>query len=973
MTEIKSIVFSLILITFFTSGISAQSPDTVCYNSDIFCDSTSMVGPWELVNYEISRYSEFALCNSNQPGSPQNTLFFAFVPDTNVVEIEIIPEIIIANTDERGYQYGIIDRCPTDFSPSGFDGEYIDCDASKDIVGNRIVGSNNFIPGHTYYLYIDGYGNSYVKFRLRAIQGIDSRKVDDVKEFRLIGPDTISCKVGDTISTCYGGKYAIEALNVLNAEIFEWKTQDTLEKSDSFKLKYNFSNESHLYKICTQAFTDCAISNKGCFYVKTDTLETMVLDTASVCSSALYTVGYIPPGWHGSILKQPGTFYYQYADKYGCKVLEQVTIIEGDEPIYQADDSLVCGEFPLKNDTLIRKMLKTYYGCDSIVDQKLFYFNFEGSIKQLECSNDSLLLKIEAINFDPSLYSKIEVIWYDKDLAPIKLNNSIKPFLVKKAGEYSAEVKLYKKNGSVVCSYPLDKIIIENIPTADIEISSSEICSSDTVFFNIKNFIDTLNYNVDINGGSISDLGDGKYYVVWDKKSEGNYELKINTQFGGCPIESLTNILVSPELNNPEIECIDNSNSSVTFGWIGSDCASKYEVWIDGVLKSTMTDTFITIEALTYGQSIDIEIKAISDCVCESKSALGSCSTVDCPDIEIELMNVPNKICYDQLESTYSLGYKLDTTAVIEWKGDICDANGIITKKDISDGTYLVSIEYQIGDCKYQKDSTIIIYPQVDANWTIDDLSCYDSEDGQILITPMNGTPQYNLNINNEAMDSLHVLNLLDGNYDIHLIDANGCFYDEAVSILRPDEPQIEIIGDKKVIFNKEFKYYLDNDGYVPDSVVWYYKENNSVICSGNCDTVKIVPNSDYELCITMFYDSICAKNTCLDVKIDRDFDIYVPNIFTPDFGSDKLNSNFYISSTNGLSLNIKTFKVFNRWGELLFDKANFVIDPSHPFAGWNGIYKGKVAPSGVYVYYIEVTNDDGEISKFYGDVTLIR
>ena len=40
---------------------------------------------------------------------------------------------------------------------------------------------------------------------------------------------------------------------------------------------------------------------------------------------------------------------------------------------------------------------------------------------------------------------------------------------------------------------------------------------------------------------------------------------------------------------------------------------------------------------------------------------------------------------------------------------------------------------------------------------------------------------------------------------------------------------------------------------------------------------------------------------------------------------------------------------------------------------GWNGLINGEKALSGVYVYYIEVVSDDGEITKFSGDITLIR
>lgn len=966
--KIKVLIFSIVFFSFTISKISAQKPDTICHNSDVFCDSLSMVGPWELLNHKITNYEDFRICAPN--GIPQNSLFFAFVANSTEVKIEIIPETIVGNSDGNGYQYTIIDRCPTEFS-SDFDGQYMDCDATQKITTSRIVGNTNFIPGHTYYLMIDGDSGSFVKFRLNVLKGIGDFTVDPIDSFRLTGSDTIFCTKGDTITACVGSKYEILAQNISNAQVFEWKTQDSLENSDSLKLTYSFQQENQVYKICSQAFTDCRTNDLSCFYVRTDTIETIVLDTVMVCSSQLFTVGVEPDFWHGGIIKKEGTSFYHYTEDFGCKTIEQITIVEGEEPIYIVD-SIICDANPLLNDTSIRKNLKTTFGCDSIVDQNLYYFNFDGKITKLKCSNDSLLLNIDTNNFDESMYSKIKIVWLDQDNTPVKLFSSFKPFNVKKAGKYTAEVTLYKKNGLISCSYMLNEVIVEKLPSAKTIVSADTICSSDTLFFQLKNYIDTLIYNINIDKGTVYDKGNGEYFVIWNKGEEGVFDLNINTEFEGCLKNSTTEITVMPELNTPIVDCIDNTNSTITFGWENSSCVKAFEVWVDGSIYNTISDTFITINGLSYGQTINIEVVALSECGCGSKSSEATCSTINCPNIDIEIMNIPNEICLDELPETIELSYRLDTTGIVKWGGDLSDESGLIKKEDITDGIHLISIEYKVGDCIYKKDTNIVIYPFVNANWIIQDLSCYDSEDGQLWIIPEHGTPEYSLNINNKTMDSLHLINLLNGDYNILLEDANGCKYLDTVAIEVPDEPEFKIEGSEKVIFNKEFKYNLMDITIEPDSVIWYYNMD-SVLCSSNCDTLKIIPNSDFELCASVYYDSICSKTTCINVRIDRDFDIYVPNIFTPDFGTDKLNSNFFISSTNGLSLNIKTFKVFNRWGELLFNKGNFIIDPLHSFAGWNGIYKGKIAPSGVYVYYIEVLNDNGEISKFSGDVTLIR
>jgi large repetitive protein len=58
-------------------------------------------------------------------------------------------------------------------------------------------------------------------------------------------------------------------------------------------------------------------------------------------------------------------------------------------------------------------------------------------------------------------------------------------------------------------------------------------------------------------------------------------------------------------------------------------------------------------------------------------------------------------------------------------------------------------------------------------------------------------------------------------------------------------------------------------------------------------------------------------------------------------------------------------FKVYNRWGELIFQ--------SRDHTGWDGTYRGQPVPDGVYMYTLSVLNLFGERQFFNGTVTLVR
>jgi CHU_C Type IX secretion signal domain len=49
----------------------------------------------------------------------------------------------------------------------------------------------------------------------------------------------------------------------------------------------------------------------------------------------------------------------------------------------------------------------------------------------------------------------------------------------------------------------------------------------------------------------------------------------------------------------------------------------------------------------------------------------------------------------------------------------------------------------------------------------------------------------------------------------------------------------------------------------------------------------------------------------------------------------------------------VKSFRVFNRWGKIMFERNNF--PPNNPDFSWDGMFNGKFADPGVYVYRTEV------------------
>ena len=88
---------------------------------------------------------------------------------------------------------------------------------------------------------------------------------------------------------------------------------------------------------------------------------------------------------------------------------------------------------------------------------------------------------------------------------------------------------------------------------------------------------------------------------------------------------------------------------------------------------------------------------------------------------------------------------------------------------------------------------------------------------------------------------------------------------------------------------------------------------------------------------------------------------IFVPNAFTPN--GDGKNDIFQVYGNTIKSVNLW---IYDQWGGMLFTS-------NRQSAGWDGTYKGKAQPVGVYVYYVEATLEDGQLVKKKGTIDLLR
>ena len=134
---------------------------------------------------------------------------------------------------------------------------------------------------------------------------------------------------------------------------------------------------------------------------------------------------------------------------------------------------------------------------------------------------------------------------------------------------------------------------------------------------------------------------------------------------------------------------------------------------------------------------------------------------------------------------------------------------------------------------------------------------------------------------------------------------------------------------------------YLDNPGIAsplatPDQSIWY-----TVFATG---------------------DNGCGRFDSVFVEVlPLCNGFVVPNAFTPN--GDGRNDVFRVQRVGDDQLT--SLAIFNRWGDQLFATGT-------PETGWDGTFKGKLQPLGVYLYVLQTTCDEQVLRKS-GTVTLVR
>lgn len=202
------------------------------------------------------------------------------------------------------------------------------------------------------------------------------------------------------------------------------------------------------------------------------------------------------------------------------------------------------------------------------------------------------------------------------------------------------------------------------------------------------------------------------------------------------------------------------------------------------------------------------------------------------------------------------------------------------------------------------------------------------------------------------------------GNYSVTV--TSDCAEAEGVILIRQEQVTLDLGEDLTIDRGEVVELFPTISSNAP--IQFYFWEGSlagSLSCQ-TCPTTEISPKEDAQFLLEIENEWGCHAMDALNVFV-QDFQLYIPNAFSPN--GDQHNDFFYLQSPSPYALS--TFRVFDRWGNLLFEQKNIYTNDQN--VGWNGMRKGKALGPGVFVWVAELQLTDGSTQLVSGDVTLLK
>ncbi len=595
-------------------------------------------------------------------------------------------------------------------------------------------------------------------------------------------------------------------------------------------------------------------------------------------------------------------------------------------------------------------------GCSSIRQRQVVIRGPRGSFTYTPRTGCNPL----TINFRASTQDRLSFIWDFNDGTTNSTPDSIVSHTYTNPGIYLPKMILVDAGGCQVPITGLDTIVVNGV-AANFKLDSKTLCDAGYI-----NFTDSSQSN-DVIISYAWDFGDGgtsaqpnptHYYAA-----SGQYPVRliVTTQSGCVDTASLpapVKIVASPQA---AITAGPNGCAPLTVaiqgGLLVPDTSAISWNWNlgNGVLGYVQNPP---AQVYSTAGSYNIQLIVANSSGCKDTVT----RTVDAYLVPVVSAGLDTLICEGRGVTISAAGATNYTWTPAKGLSCTTCANPVATPDSLT--RYVVKGSTTLGCSSVDTVEVKVKYPFV-MNASRGDTLC---KGGNVRLFA-SGAYSYNWSpatgLNSAISPSPIASPAVTTTYRVIGNDDRGCFRDTAYVPVRVFPiPTVDAGPDKTI-----------NVGQTADLIPVLSADVNNVVWSPtsgifrtNYPAVTVKPAETTEYTVEVRNAGGCKTRDKVTIFVVCDnANVFIPNTFSPN--GDGANDIFYPRGTGLFS--IKALRIFNRWGEIVYEKNNF--RPNDISSGWNGTYKGVKLNPDVFVYTLDIICDNSSILSFKGNVALIQ
>lgn len=405
-------------------------------------------------------------------------------------------------------------------------------------------------------------------------------------------------------------------------------------------------------------------------------------------------------------------------------------------------------------------------------------------------------------------------------------------------------------------------------------------------------------------------------------------------------LDSLVNISCHAGTDGAIYISVDSGIPPYNYQWSNASTAEDPTGLAVGTYELTVTDAAsctLTLGALSLTEPSPIAVTA--------SSSNASCAIADgSVDITTSGGTAPYSYLWDNGQPTEDL----DSVVTGDYQLTITDANGC----SFLDGPFRVGI-----------DTTIAIDLTVNDRFCVDQVNTYTTE--PLVIGSI---PPYDY-IWSTGDTTAMITYTNSGNYYATITDAVGCSLTYFMGFTEASPPNVSayiqpnmvdtIYLGEEIILNAGGS--VQNDPWI--SYSWLANPSDVIFFNPNNPITTVSAWTSAENSFTVIATDGCESDTSsIGVYVIELEQPDLPTAFTPN--GDGVNEGFYLIGMPKEFL--IDFKVFNRWGNLIYNDIEEAL--------WDGTFNAAAQPMGDYIYLIRYQRpQDPEVVVLRGKITLLR